>query len=446
MASKIKSKNKSNTIDEHVCKAKYILGIDCGTSLAKVMIVDRDGTSIGFETSGLTTLKPKEGYAEQDPLDVWDTIYNLIQKALSNNSIIPEQIAAIGITNQRATTMIWNKKTGIPYSNAVLWIDKRAVSLSEQASEKMDSQVVERVGMYTIPNTSAMLLTWLLQNHPSIMEAVEKDEALFGTVNSWLLWKLTGGKVHCSDFTNMSVTQLQNAKKLEYDNEVLNYLQIPGQILPELKSTGEIYGVTDEKLFSGLKIPIAGMLGDQMAATLGQGCIKNGMVKVTYGTGCFCVMNAGKKYIPPASGLFSPVLWGDKKNHTYGLEGFFEINNEGMDKAVLDGIVYQTANIIKTMEMLTGQDICILRVDGGMAKNDYLDQFLADILGIPVERPAISEATVLGAIYQAGLTMGFWSSLEETASLWKLEKRFEPKISEQEREQLYSGWLNELEV
>ena len=439
MASKIKSKKKSNAIDEHVYKAKYILGIDCGTSLAKVMIVDRDAIQAGFETSELITLKPKEGYAEQDPVDVWDTIYNLIQKALSNNNIMPEQIAAIGITNQRATTIIWNKKTGIPYSNAVLWIDKRAVSLSKQASEKMDSQVVERVGMYTIPNTSAMLLTWLLQNDPSVIEGVEKGEALFGTVNSWLLWKLTGGKVHCSDFTNMSVTQLQNAKKLEYDNEVLNYLQIPGQILPELKSTGEIYGVTDEKLFSGLKIPIAGMMGDQMAATLGQGCIKKGIVKVTYGTGCFCVMNAGKKYIPPASGLFSPVLWGDKKNPTYGLEGFFEINSERMDKAVLERIVYQTANIIKTMEKLTGQDICILRVDGGMAKNDYLDQFLADILGIPVERPAISEATVLGAIYQTGLTIGFWSSLEETASLWKLEKRFEPKISNQEREQLYSG-------
>ena len=320
------------------------------------------------------------------------------------------------------------------------------MSLSNKSSKKMDSQVVERVGMYTIPNTSAMLLTWLLQNDPSVIEGVEKGEALFGTVNSWLLWKLTGGKVHCSDFTNMSVTQLQNAKKLEYDNEVLNYLKIPGQILPELKSTGEIYGVTDEKLFSGLKIPIAGMMGDQMAATLGQGCIKKGMVKVTYGTGCFCVMNAGKKYIPPASGLFSPVLWGDKKNPTYGLEGFFEINSDRMDKAVLERIVYQTANIIKTMEKLTGQDICILRVDGGMAKNDYLDQFLADILGIPVERPAISEATVLGAIYQTGLTMGFWSSLEETASLWKLEKRFEPKISKQERDQLYSGWLNVLEV
>lgn len=423
-------------------KKKHILGIDCGTSSAKVMIVDRGATQVGFEKSELTILIPKVGYAEQDPAAVWDTVYTLIQKAISNSNILPEQIAAIGITNQRETTVIWNKKTGIPYRNAVLWFDKRALSLTEQASEKMDSQVVERVGVYTIPNTSAMLLTWLLQNDPSVMEGVKNGEALFGTVNSWLLWKLTGGKAHCSDFANMSVTQLQNAKNLSYDDGVLNYLQIPRRILPELKSTGELYGVTDENLFSGIMIPITGMLGDQMAATLGQGCIIKGMVKVTYGTGCFCVMNSGKQYIPPASGLFSPVLWGDEKNPTYGLEGFFEINSDRTEKAVLDGIAYRTAKIIKNMESLTGYQICSLRVDGGMAKNDYLNQFLADILGIPIERPAVSEATVLGAIYQAGLTVGFWDSLEETASLWQLGKRYDPKISEQEREQLYSGWLN----
>lgn len=421
---------------------KYILGIDCGTSSAKVMIADRDAVQVGFEKSELTVLIPKEGWAEQNPSAVWDTVYNLILKVLSNSDILPGQITAIGITNQRETTVIWNRKTGIPYSNAVLWTDKRAVSLTEQASEKLDSGVVERVGVYTIPNTSAMLLTWLLRNDPSVMGGVKNGEAIFGTVNSWLLWKLTGGKAHCSDFANMSVTQLQNAKNLAYDNGVLDYLQIPRPILPELKSTGEIYGVTDANLFSGLKIPITGMLGDQMAATLGQGCIKKGMVKVTYGTGCFCVMNSGKQYIPPASGLFSPVLWGDEKNPTYGMEGFFEINRDGPEKAVLDGIAYRTAVIIKNMESLTGYQIRNLRVDGGMAQNDYLNQFLADILGIPVERPAVSEATVLGAIYQAGLTVGFWDSLEETASLWKPGKRYEPMISEKERERLYTDWLN----
>ena len=417
---------------------KYILGIDCGTSLAKVMIVDRDAVQAGFGTSELTTLKPKEGFSEQDPEDVWERIYNLMQKTLADNSLSPEQIAAIGITNQRATTIIWNKHTGIPYCNAVLWNDKRAMALTEQAASVMGSEVVERVGMYTIPNTSAMLFSWLLQNDSSINEGVKKGDALFGTVNSWLLWKLTGGKVHCSDFANMSVTQLQNAKRLAYDDHVLNYLQIPGKILPDLKSTGDVYGVTDETLFSGSRIPITGMLGDQMAATLGQGCVKKGMVKVTYGTGCFCVMNAGEKYIPPSSGLYSPVLWGDKKNPTYGLEGFFEINHEHMDEADLARIVYQTASIIKNMEKLTGNTICALRVDGGMTKNDELNQLLSDVLGITIERPSVTEATVLGTIYQAGLTVGFWSSLEETASLWCLGKKFEPKISDQERDQLYS--------
>ncbi len=425
---------------------KYVLGIDCGTSSVKVMIVDRDGVQAGFEKLELITLKPKEGYAEQDPVYVWDTIYNLIQNVLSNNNILAEQIAAIGIANQRETTIVWNKKTGVPYCNAVLWNDKRAKPLTEKAaSEKMDAKVVERVGVYTIPNTSAMLLTWLLRNDSSVINGVKKGDAIYGTVNSWLLWKLTGGKVHCSDFANMSVTQLQDARKLAYDKEVLDYLRIPGQILPDLKSTGDIYGVTDEKLFSGSKIPIAGMLGDQMAATLGQGCINNGMVKVTYGTGCFCVMNSGKEYTPPAGGLFSIVLWTDENHPTYGMEGFFEIDSDRKDKVVLDGIVYQTANIIKSMEMLTGHEICILRVDGGMAKNDDFVQSLSDILGIPIERPVVSEATVLGAIYQAGLTIGFWKSLEETAALWRVGKRFEPKISVLEREALHSDRLNVLE-
>ena len=420
---------------------KYILGIDCGTSRTKVMIVDRDVNQVGFESAELIILKPREGYVEQDPLVIWDSIYELIVKALSNNDIVPKQIAAIGITNQRETTLVWNKKTGKPYGNAVVWLDRRAEELCGQSSEKMDSQVVERVGMYTIPNTSAMILTWLLQNDPLIMEGVKKKEACFGTINSWLLWKLTGEKVHSTDISNMSVTQLQNAKKLIYDEEVLDLLQIPREILPELKGTGETYGLTTEKLFSGEKIPVAGMLGDQMAATLGQGCVKKGMVKSTYGTGCFIVMNTGEQYLPPASGLFSPVLWGERNNPTYGLEGFFEIHGERTNKVVLEGVVYQTTDIIKTMETVTDQNISILRIDGGMSKNDYLCQFQADLLGKPVERPVISEATVLGAIYQAGLTIGFWSSLEEIGSLWKLEKRFEPQISKMERDQLYSGWL-----
>ncbi|MCK4980191.1 MAG: hypothetical protein KAS62_07335, partial [Candidatus Delongbacteria bacterium] len=392
---------------------KYILGIDCGTSLAKIMIVDRDANQVGFESADLIILKPREGYAEHDPIAVWDSIYSLILKTFSNNGIVPKQIAAIGITNQRETTVVWNNKTGIPYCDAVVWFDKRAESLAVKYSEILGIETVERVGMYTIPHTSAMLLAWLLQNDPKIKEGVEKGEACFGTMNSWLLWKLTGGETHVSDFSNMSVTQLQNAKDLEYDEEVLNYLNIPREILPEITGTGEIFGLTTEKLFSGEKIPVAGMLGDQMAAALGQGCVKKGMVKSTYGTGCFIVMNTGEQYIPPTSGLFSPVLWGDKNNPTYGLEGFLEIHGERTDKAVLEGIVYQTTNIIKTMEMVTDQNISVLRIDGGMAKNDYLCQFQADLLGIPVERPAISEATVLGAIYQTGLTIGFWSSLEE---------------------------------
>lgn len=412
---------------------EFVLGIDCGTSQAKVMAVDRDGITAGFETAELGILRPGAGFAEQDPLEVWEIIHGLIRKVLSRNGIMPRQIAALGIANQRASTVMWNKKTGIPYCNAVLWIDKRAVSLASQFSRNMDSWAVERTGMYTIPNTSAMLLTWLLRNDERVMEGAARGEALFGTFNTWLLWKLTGGMAHCSDFTNMSITQLQNVKELDYDREVLRHLGIPESILPELGGPGRIYGMTHEGLFSGMKIPVAGMLGDQMAAALGQGCIRKGMVKVTYGTGCFCVMNTGNDYIPPSNGLFSPILWGRRGETAYSLEGFFEINTSDVDREGVDGIVSQTAGIIRAMEKLSGQDINILRVDGGMSRMDLLNQSLADALGIPVERPAVSEATVLGAIYQAGLTVGFWDSLEETASLWKLDKRFEPAISGPER-------------
>jgi glycerol kinase len=422
---------------------KYVLGIDCGTTHAKVMILDRNATQAGFARSGLATLKHGDGCSEQDPEVMWGTIHELIREAMSEKGVLPGQIAAMGIANQRETTIVWDRHTGIPYANAILWNDKRAVSLAaEAASGKMGPRVAGRVGMPTIPNTSAMLLSWLLQNEPRVIEGVRKGDALFGTVNSWLLWKLTGGKAHCSDHANMSVTQLQNAAKLDYDGEVLAHLQIPRRILPALKSTGEIYGTTDRKLFSGAHVPIAGMLGDQMAAALGQGCIEKGMVKVTYGTGCFCVMNSGSEYTPPSGGLYSPVLWGDRKNPTYCLEGFFEVNEDRTDKSVLEGIAYRTADIVKAMESITGYYANILRVDGGMSQNDYLLQFLADILGIPIERPAVSEATAIGANYQAGLTLGFWRSLGETAELWKLGKRFEPEILESERKQLISGWLN----
>jgi glycerol kinase len=487
---------------------KFILGIDAGTTRIKVLIVDRDANQVGFDSIQISTVFPKEGYVEQNPMAIWNTTHKLIVKTLSKNGVVPKQIAAIGIANQRETTVFWNKKTGLPYGNAVVWLDSRATSLCNQIKNTIDPQVVERVGMYLIPNTAAMFIKWLLENDASIREGADKGEACFGTVNSWLLWKLTGDEIYCSDLANMSITLLQDAKKLSYDEGVLEHLQIPSEILPELRGTGDIFGRTSGDLFSGEKIPIAGMLGDQMAATLGQGCVEKGMVKTTYGTGSFSVINVGSQYIPPTSGLFSPFLWGNKEKPTYGLEGYSEICGAAVDwlknniklidhpseteeiaksvkgggplyfvpefmglgtpnpdthtrggtlgiaaettaahlvKAVLEGIVYQTTDIIKTIENVTAQQISALRVDGGMAKNDYVCQFQADILGRPVDRPMITESTVLGAIFQAGLTVGFWSSLEEIASLWKLEKRFEPQYSERDRNLLYSGWHKAVE-
>ena len=405
----------------------HILAIDCGTTLIKTAVVGRDGTIAGLRSAEIRTIVPESGRAEQDPDEIWNTGYALMLQTMKESGVPPHRIAAIGIANQRETAIVWSKRTGKPYRNAVLWYDRRAEGLCSEMKEIIGENGVRRTGIYTIPNTSAMLLACLLRNDPQIRHGAEKNEALFGNVNTWLLWKLTGGKAHYTDISNMSVTQLQNAKELEYDSKMLDLLNIPRNILPEIKGTGEMYCLTDEKLFAGAEIPVAGMLGDQMAASIGQGCVKKGDVKSTFGTGCFTVMNAGKVYVPPAHGLYSPVLWGARKKAVYGLESFFEINGDRKDKAVIEDAVLQNAEIIRRMEKFTGQKVKTIRIDGGMSASDHLCGYQADILGVTVERPMVKEATVLGAAYQAGLTIRFWDSLEEIGSLWKMEKRFEPK-------------------
>ncbi len=405
----------------------HILAIDCGTTLIKTAVVNRAGDISGLRSAEIRTLIPEPGCAEQDPEEIWNTGYNLMLKTLKESCVPPHRIASIGIANQRETAIIWNIRTGKPYRNAVLWYDKRAEGLCSEMSDIIGVEGVQRTGMYSIPNTSAMLLAYLFRNDARIRHGAEKNEALFGNVNTWLLWKLTGGKAHYTDISNMSVTQLQNAKELEYDSKMLSLLNIPENILPEIRGTWEVFGRTDEKLFGGTKIPVSGMLGDQMAASLGQGCVKKGDVKSTFGTGCFTVMNSGNVYVPPAHGLYSPVLWGARKNAVYGLESFFEINGDRKDKAVIEDAVFQNAEIIRRMEKFTGQKVKTLRIDGGMSASDHLCRYLADFLGVTVERPLIKEATVLGAAYQAGITAGFWSSYEETSELWKREKVFEPR-------------------
>jgi glycerol kinase len=487
---------------------KFILAIDEGTTWVKVVVLDRGGRQVAFGSAETELLHPREGRVEQDPLQLWRITYDLIQRTLSDQDLTPRDLAAIGITNQRETTLFWNRKTGLPYGNAVVWLDKRASPLVEQFHATMGPQVVDRLGMIVIPNAAALLVKWLVDHDPAIGEAVERGEACFGTVNSWLLWQLTGGEVHCSDLANMSITLLQNARTLDYDEEVLQAWRIPRNILPELKGTGEITGWTAPHLFAGERIPIAGMLGDQMAAALGQGCVEPGMVKNTYGTGSFAVMNVGPRYVPPTGGLFASFLWGTADDRTYSLEGYSEICGAAIDwlkndlklvktaeqteelaraargpgplyfvpaltglgtphldttargllwglttetktadlvKAVLEGIAYQATDLITCMERATGERIRTLRVDGGLAQNNYVCQFQADLLGRPVERPRTTESTVLGAAYQAGLTAEFWHSPAEVATLWQLDRRFEPQIAERERHSLYSGWLEAVE-
>jgi glycerol kinase len=411
----------------------HILAIDCGTTLIKTAVVNRAGDISGLRSAEIRALIPEAGRAEQDPEEIWNTGYNLMLKTLKESGVPPHRIASIGIANQRETAIIWNKRTGKPYRNAVLWYDKRAEALCSEMSDIIGVEGVQRTGMYSIPNTSAMLLACLFKNDPRIRQGAEKNEALFGNVNTWLLWKLTGGKAHYTDISNMSVTQLQNAKELEYDSKMLSLLNIPENILPEIRGTGEVFGRTDEKFFGGTKIPVSGMLGDQMAASLGQGCVKKGDVKSTFGTGCFSVMNAGCVYVPPANGLYSPVLWGGKKNKVYGLESFFEIDGDRKNKDVIEDAAYRNAEIIRKMERFTGEKVKTIRIDGGMSASDYLCQYQADIMEVTVERPAVSEATVLGAAFQAGVTAGFWISFEETSMLRQPGKIFKPVQSENKR-------------
>lgn len=487
---------------------KYILGIDEGTSWVKVLILDHEGRQVGFGSVELEPIFPQKGFWEIDPLIMWQKTRDLIFKVLSQSGVSPSQLAAIGLANQRETTVFWNKKTGRSYGNAVAWLDSRASAICEKIGPSRGRELAERTGMCVLPCAAAAIVKWLLENDPAIAEGVDRGEACFGTVNSWLLWNLTGGLEHCCDLSNMSVTLMQNARELEYDEQALATFGIPSEVLPKLRGTGEVFGWTSEDFFEGTKIPIAAMIGDQQAAALGQGCIEQGMLKNTYGTGSFCVLNTGTNYFPPAKGLISPFLWGDKERPTYGIEGFSEVCGAAVDwlqckmkiiqdpseteaiavsasdcdglyfvpafkglgspvldssargaflgitldttdahmvKAVLDGVVYQTTDMVKAMESLTAKDISVLRVDGGMANNDYVCQFQADILGCLVERPVLTESTVLGAIYQAGLTVGFWSSLEETAALRQIEMVFEPKFSASERDSRYGGWLEAVE-
>ncbi|WP_028709734.1 glycerol kinase GlpK [Propionicicella superfundia] len=487
--------------------AKYILGIDQGTTGTKVILFDRSANIVSSAYSEFTQYFPQPGWVEHDPLEIWDVTMKMVKECISQAGAGLDEIAAIGITNQRETSFFWDKVTGEPANRAQVWQDRRALSICEELNAKDRVGIEERTGMIVIPNCICVKLAWMLRNIPEVQQGVQDGRLIFGTIDTWLVWKLTGGQRHVTDPSNLTTGAMLNATTLDYDEWILDELEIPRSVLAEIVPTSGILGYTDPEVF-GARIPIASIVGDQQAAAFGQACLSEGMVKNTYGTGSFVVLNTGAKYIPPVAGLFSPVLWTIDGVATYGFEGLIDVSaaaiqwlrdglgiigdpaeaevlaqqvdstdgvyfvpafvglgapyydsyargsiygvtrgttKQHLARATLEGMAYQVRDAFEIMQREAGLELMMMRADGGGAKSDFLMQFQADLLGVPVERPRITETTCLGAAYLAGLGVGFWESVDEIESFWQIEKRFEPAMSEDQRESLVFGWNRAIE-
>jgi glycerol kinase len=486
----------------------YILSIDQGTSGSKAIIFDHAGSIVASSYKEVIQNYPQQGWVEQDANEIWLKTLQAIAETLKNARILPEDIRAIGISNQRGTAVVWNKISGEPIGRAIIWQDRRTQQIIDQLPIKTRAEMEEKTGLMLVPNISWSKILWLMEKDRTVQKAITRGELLFGTIDSWLIWKLSGGMVHVTDYSNASTTGMLNAHTLTYDDWILNKLGIPREILPELRSSSEVYSYTHPDAFFGAKIPISGCIGDQPAAAFGQACHKPGMIKNTYGTGAFMILNTRQRHYASGNGVITPVLWTINGETTYGIEGFADVsgaviqwlrdslgiirdaneadglaiqvpdtqgvyfvpalvglgaphnspkargtifginlgtNKNHITRAALESMAYQTRDSFDCIERAYGLKSNSLRVDGGAAKSDFLMQFQADILGIPVERPVVVETSSQGAAYLAGLAVGFWQSCEETASYWKLDTRFEPRFSASKREDLYGGWLHAIE-
>lgn len=483
---------------------KYILAIDEGTTSTRSIIFDHDGKKVIDSRKEFNQYFPKPGWVEHDANEIWNSVLSTIANSFINSGIKPNQIAGIGITNQRETTVIWDKKTGLPIYHAIVWQSRQTSDIADKLiADGYSDMIHEKTGLIPDAYFSATKIRWILDHVPGAQERAEKGELLFGTIDTWLVWKLTGGKVHVTDYTNASRTMLFNITQLDWDNEILKLLNIPRQLLPEIRSNSEVYGTTAEYHFYGSEVPIAGMAGDQQAALFGQLAFEPGMVKNTYGTGAFTVMNTGEKPKFSSNNLLTTVAYGINGKVNYALEGSIYVagsaiqwlrdqmeiiddasqseeaaqnskdNNEvfvvpaftglgapywdsnvrgavfgltrgttknDFTKATLQSLAYESRDVIDTMHEDTKIDIPKLKVDGGTANNDYLMQFQADILGTEIERETNLETTALGAAFLAGLAINFWSGLDEIKKIQKVGKTFEPQMSDEEREHLYEGW------
>jgi len=481
---------------------QYILALDQGTTSSRAILFDRDGNIVAVEQQEFTQLYPRPGWVEHNPSEIWSSQLQVARNVLHKNEISGNQIAAIGITNQRETAIVWDKATGQPIHNAIVWQDRRTAGFCDELKAAgHEPYIREHTGLVIDSYFSGTKVKWILDHVEGARERAKRGELIFGTVDSWLIWKLTGDRVHVTDYTNASRTLMYNIKQLDWDEHLLALLDIPSGMLPEVKSSSEVYGHT-HKRFLGAEIPIAGIAGDQQAALFGQACYQPGMAKNTYGTGCFLLMNTGEELVHSQSGLITTIAWGmDGKVH-YALEGSIFIAGAAIQwlrdglkliddapdseyfamkvphpdgvyvvpafaglgapywdmyargaifgltrgttkahlvRATLESLAYQTKDVLDAMEQDSGLPLEILRVDGGASANDLLMQFQADILDTTVERPRIIETTALGAAYLAGLAVDYWS-LEAIEKKWSLDRAFQPAMAAEERRQSYQGW------
>ena len=483
--------------------AKYIMALDSGTTSNRCILFDQDGRICSVAQKEFTQYFPQPGWVEHDADEIFSTQLEVAQLALRNVGATAADIAAIGITNQRETTIVWNRMTGKPIHNAIVWQCRRTAAYCDQLKEEgLVDTIRSKTGLVIDPYFSATKIRWMLENVPGAREQAEKGELLFGTVETWLIWKLTGGNVHVTDYSNASRTLLFNINTLTWDEEILAKLEIPSSMLPEPKPSSCIYGQTDASFF-GAPIPIAGAAGDQQAALFGQTCFTPGDAKCTYGTGAFLLMNTGEKPIFSNNGLVTTIAWGKGGNVNYALEGsifvagaaiqwlrdemrFIEsagdseymarkvndthgcyvvpaftglgaphwdayargavlgitrgVNKYHIIRATLDSIAYQTRDVLQAMEADAGMRLSALKADGGAAANNYLMQSQADISGAPVLRPKCVETTAMGAAYLAGLAVGYWENEDQIRQNWAIDRIFEPVITEEERTKKVHGW------
>ncbi|WP_080843691.1 glycerol kinase GlpK [Cytobacillus gottheilii] len=483
---------------------KYILALDQGTTSSRAILFNKKGEIVGTAQQEFEQFFPKPGWVEHDANEIWTSILACIASVLRKADVEPGEVAGIGITNQRETTVIWDKNTGKPIHHAVVWQSRQTEGICQELRDKGYNELFNsKTGLLLDPYFSGTKVKWILDHVEGAREKANKGELLFGTIDTWLVYKLSGGKVHVTDYSNASRTLMFNIYDLQWDDELLEILDIPKSMLPEVRQSSEVYAHTVDYHFFGHNVPIAGIAGDQQAALFGQACFEKGMAKNTYGTGCFMLMNTGSEGVKSEHGLLTTIAWSVDGKVEYALEGSIFVagsaiqwlrdgmrmidsakaseeyaskvestegvymvpafvgmgtpywdsdargavfgltrgtTKEHFIRATLESLAYQTRDVLDAMTADSGIDLKSLRVDGGAVQNDLLMQFQSDILGVPVDRPVVNETTALGAAFLAGLAVDFWSEKEEIAQQWRKDRTFTDNMADEKRELLYNGW------